>query len=207
MLKYTQYVIQGKVMGMRVVSGSRKGRPLQAVPGKGTRPTVDKVKESVFNMIGPFFEGGVALDLYAGTGGLGIEALSRGIDKVIFVDANRKAIDVIHKNLADTHFSEQAEVYKNDSSRALKALIKREIPFNLVFLDPPYKEQKIESEIAILFDHHLLAPGAFIVAETDAEVILRESIGLVHKTKEVEYGNTRITIYQFQAQAEGEVVE
>ena len=98
---------------MRVISGSRKGRPLQAVPGKGTRPTVDKVKESVFNMIGPFFEGGIALDLYAGTGGLGIEALSRGIDKVIFVDANRKAIDVIHKNLADTQFSEQAEVYKS----------------------------------------------------------------------------------------------
>jgi 16S rRNA (guanine966-N2)-methyltransferase len=190
---------------MRVISGSRKGTSLTAVSGKSTRPTVDKVKESIFNMIGPYFDGGVALDLYAGTGGLGIEALSRGVTRAIFVDSNRKAIDVIKENLQVTHFQEQAEIYKNDATRALKALIKRGLKFDLVFLDPPYAEQKVESEIAILADHQLLNPSAMIVVETDAEVLLAEKVGRVEKVKEVEYGNTRITVYQFEEKpGEGE---
>ncbi|WP_209808811.1 16S rRNA (guanine(966)-N(2))-methyltransferase RsmD [Ammoniphilus resinae] len=181
---------------MRVISGTCKGRPLLAVPGKGTRPTVDKVKESIFNMIGPYFEGGTALDLYAGTGGLGIEALSRGIDKVIFVDINRKAIDIIKQNLQSTGFGDKAEVYKNDSHRALKALIKRGLKFDFIFLDPPYAEQKVETELAVLYDYQLLNPNASIVVETDASVELVERVGRIEKVKETEYGNTKITVYQ-----------
>ncbi|WP_134700330.1 16S rRNA (guanine(966)-N(2))-methyltransferase RsmD [Ammoniphilus sp. YIM 78166] len=181
---------------MRVISGSQKGRPLLAVPGKGTRPTVDKVKESIFSMIGPYFQGGIVLDLYAGTGGLGIEALSRGMEKGIFVDLDRKAIEVIKENLERTGFQGQAEVYKNESGRALKALIKRGIKLDLVFLDPPYAHQRIESEIAAMHDHGLLQSGAYIVAETDAEVRFSSQIGAVHRIKEVEYGNTRVTVFQ-----------
>ena len=77
---------------MRVVSGSAKGRPLKAVPGNGTRPTTDKVKEALFSMIGPYFEGGTALDLFAGSGGLGIEALSRGMDKAVLLIWNPKVL-------------------------------------------------------------------------------------------------------------------
>ena len=84
---------------MRVVSGICKGRALKAVPGNTTRPTTDKVKEALFNMIGPYFEGGIGLDLFAGSGGLGIEALSRGLDKVIFIDRDGKAIQTIHENI------------------------------------------------------------------------------------------------------------
>ena len=84
---------------MRVVSGVCKGRPLKAVPGNTTRPTTDKVKEALFNMIGPYFEGGIGLDLFAGSGGLGLEALSRGLDKVVFVDRDTKAIQTIHENI------------------------------------------------------------------------------------------------------------
>ena len=80
---------------MRVVSGKCKGHPLKAVPGSSTRPTTDKVKESIFNIIGPYFEGGQALDLFAGSGGLGIEALSRGMDKAIFVDREYKAVATV----------------------------------------------------------------------------------------------------------------
>ena len=110
---------------MRVVSGKCEGHPLKAVPGNTTRPTTDKVKESIFNMIGPYFDGGVALDLFGGSGGLGIEAISRGIDKAIFVDRDNKAIKVIHQNLESCRIQEQAEVYRNDAERAIKALIKR----------------------------------------------------------------------------------
>jgi 16S rRNA (guanine966-N2)-methyltransferase len=181
---------------MRVVSGSKKGHPLQAVPGKGTRPTVDKVKESVFNMIGPYFNGGSALDLYAGTGGLGIEALSRGMDRCIFVDANRRAVTVVRDNLSSTGLKEQAEVFCNDANRALKALIKRELSFDVVFLDPPYAEQEIESQIAIMDVHSLLHEGSLVVAEHSSADILPENIGSVVKIKETEYGQTTITVFR-----------
>lgn len=184
---------------MRVISGQHKGRPLAAVPGKGTRPTTDKVKESIFNMIGPYFEGGIALDLYAGTGGLGIEALSRGIERTIFIDIEQKAISVIKQNLASLNLTEQAEVYRNDSDRALKVLAKRDVQFALVFLDPPYAKQKLEAEIRLLQDLNLLAPGARIVTEHDTEFSLQETIGSCIQERSVSYGDTTISIYQFEA--------
>src|SRR4051794_41215753 len=98
---------------MRVVSGSSKGKTLKAVPGSTTRPTTDKVKEALFNMIGPYFDGGIGLDLFAGSGGLGIEGLSRGLEKVIFIDRDAKAIQVIHENIKSCHFEEKTEVYRN----------------------------------------------------------------------------------------------
>src|SRR4051794_16080351 len=112
---------------MRVVSGSCKGKVLKAVPGNSTRPTTDKVKEAMFNIIGPYFDGGIGLDLFAGSGGLGIEALSRGLDKVIFVDRDGKAIQTIHDNIHSCQFDDKVEVYRNDAERATKAVIKREL--------------------------------------------------------------------------------
>ena len=117
------------VIVLRVVSGICKGRPLKAVPGNTTRPTTDKVKEALFNMIGPYFNGGIGLDLFAGSGGLGIEAQSRGLDKVIFIDRDSKAIQVIRENIKSCSFDEKIEVYRNDAVRALKTLIKKKIGF------------------------------------------------------------------------------
>ena len=109
---------------MRVVSGNCKGKALKAVPGNSTRPTTDKVKEAMFNMIGPYFDGGIGLDLFAGSGGLGIEALSRGLDKMIFVDRDGKAIHTIRDNIHSCGFDDRVEIYRNDAERAIKALIK-----------------------------------------------------------------------------------
>ena len=108
---------------VRVVSGSAKGRPLKAVPGMGTRPTTDKVKEAIFSMIGPYFDGGTVLDLFAGTGGLAIEALSRGMERAVLVDMDPKSIETIRANLKATKMEGQAEVYRNDAVRALKAAV------------------------------------------------------------------------------------
>src|SRR6478752_9448695 len=112
-------------MYVRVVSGICKGRPLKAVPGNSTRPTTDKVKEAMFNMIGPYFNGGIGLDLFAGSGSLGIEALSRGLEKVIFVDRDAKAIQIIQENIHNCKIVDAVEVYRNDALRAMKAIIKR----------------------------------------------------------------------------------
>ena len=107
---------------MRVISGERKGMRIKAVPGDQTRPTTDKVKESLFNVIGPYFDGGKALDLFAGSGGLGIEALSRGCDEAVFVDQHFKAIQTIKENLETTRFTERSRVLKKDVTVALSEL-------------------------------------------------------------------------------------
>ncbi|WP_209125483.1 16S rRNA (guanine(966)-N(2))-methyltransferase RsmD [Alkalihalobacillus sp. BA299] len=183
---------------MRVISGEKKGQPLKAVPGTTTRPTTDKVKESIFNIIGPYFNGGLVLDLYGGSGNLGIEALSRGVEKAIFVDQNRKAVDVIKENLNLCSFLDRAEVYRNDAKRALKALIKRELSFTYIFLDPPYAEQKIESEISIIHDFYLLEKGGTIIAEHDASIQLAETIGAFSCKRREVYGDTAISFYLYE---------
>ncbi|USG67727.1 16S rRNA (guanine(966)-N(2))-methyltransferase RsmD [Brevibacillus ruminantium] len=187
---------------MRVISGDHRGRKLAAVPGKGTRPTTDKIKESIFNMIGPYFSGGWALDLYAGTGGLGIEALSRGTDKCVFVERDPKAFGIVKQNVAACRLEERAELYRIDAARALKQLSKRNIAFDLVFLDPPYAHQQIADEIRQLQEGSMLAADAWVVAEHDSGLRLPEEIGGCYADRVSTYGETTITIYRFGGNSE-----
>ncbi|SQJ10118.1 Methyltransferase [Staphylococcus auricularis] len=119
---------------MRVIAGIHKSKPLNSLEGRNTRPTMDKVKEGIFNSL--FDISGQGLDLFAGSGALGIEALSRGMERMIFVDQNFKAVQVIKSNLKKLEIEDQAEVYKNNAARALKALSKRDIQFDLIFFRP-----------------------------------------------------------------------
>ncbi|MNJ43084.1 Ribosomal RNA small subunit methyltransferase D [compost metagenome] len=190
---------------MRVISGSARGRHLKAVPGNGTRPTTDKVKEALFSIIGPFFEGGNVLDLFAGTGGLGIEALSRGMEHAIFIDLEPKSIATIHDNLKVTKLSDQAEVFKNDAKRALKLLSKREMKFELVFLDPPYRLKHGDELMEQMAELGLLTQDATIVLEHDAGYTYPEQIGGFQMWRKAEYGDAAISIYSYdlhQGQAE-----
>ncbi|MFS0654227.1 16S rRNA (guanine(966)-N(2))-methyltransferase RsmD [Bacillus sp. 179-C3.3 HS] len=181
---------------MRVISGTRKGRSLKAVPGQSTRPTTDKVKESIFNMIGPYFEGGRALDLFAGSGGLGIEALSRGFDHCIFVDRDMKAIQTIKGNLSQLALTDQSEVFRNDAKRALAAVVKREESFQAIFLDPPYKDQKLKDLLDTIDEHALLTDDGVIVCEHDKGVDLPHEAGLLEIARQELYGMTGVTIYR-----------
>lgn len=180
---------------MRVVSGTCKGRPLKAVPGTSTRPTTDKVKEAIFNIVGPYFEGGMGLDLFAGSGGLGIEALSRGLDKVIFIDRDGKAIQTIHQNLKSCGFEEKNEVFRNDADRALKAIKKRELSFDMIFLDPPYKKQQLLSLLEKFDEEKLLNDNGIIVCEHGHDVKLPQTVGNLVQTKQETYGVISISIY------------
>lgn len=186
-------------MVLRVISGESKGITLKAVPGNGTRPTTDKVKESIFNMIGPYFDGGLALDLYAGSGGLGIEGLSRGLDSVIFVDSNKQAIQTIHTNLKASRLEEKAEVYRTDAQRALKAVVKRNLSFHYIFLDPPYAKQKLEEHLLFIDHEHLLATNGVIVLEYASSVSLPHSVGKLSETRIESYGDTTIAIWSHQS--------
>lgn len=183
---------------MRVVSGSAKGRPLKAVPGTGTRPTTDKVKEALFSMIGPYFDGGTALDLFAGSGGLGIEALSRGVDKAVFVDLEPKSIETIRANLKATKLEDQAAVYRNDAGRALKALAKRGTRFDLVFLDPPYRMKNGDELMQTMHDLELLEPEATIVLEYESKYEYPQQFGPFEQTRKSVYGETAVSIYRYE---------
>jgi len=188
---------KGEVM-MRVIAGTCKARPLKPVPGRSTRPTTDKVKETLFNIIGPYFDGGQVLDLYGGTGGLGIEALSRGMEKAVFTDMSGAAIRTIKENLQICGFTDQAEVYRMEAGKALTLLGKREEKFNLIFLDPPYAKAHFERDFASIIKYQLLTGGGMIIAEHDAKIFLPEEWenAIVQWRREVYQGYTAITFYQ-----------
>jgi 16S rRNA (guanine966-N2)-methyltransferase len=181
---------------MRVIAGECKGRQLKPVPGRTTRPTTDKVKESIFNMIGPFFDGGLGLDLYSGSGGLGLEGLSRGLDKVIFVDRDPKAIGRVKWNISQCGFHEKAEVYRNNAQLALKAVMKRGLQFRIIFLDPPYFKQKLTADLETIGENNLLEDRGIIVVEHHTEVTLPETAGSLQLKQEETYGGkTVVSIY------------
>lgn len=181
---------------MRVISGSAKGRPLKAVPGMRTRPTTDKVKEAIFSMIGPYFTGGKVLDLFAGTGGLAIEALSRGMDRAVLIDREPKAVETIRSNVQQAGMSEQVEIYRNDATRALAVMAKRGLKFDLVFLDPPYKLKNMDEIILTMEDQQLLEESAVVIIEHDADCTYDTEIGTFHCTRRAEYGEVAVSVYR-----------
>lgn len=123
---------------MRIIAGKHKGRQIKPVTGLKTRPTGDKIKEAIFHQIGPFFDGGYCLDLFAGSGSLGIEAMSRGMDHVVFIDKSQEAVRTIRKNIELLQMENECEIYRNDAFRALQKLEEKEMQFDLILLDPPY---------------------------------------------------------------------
>jgi 16S rRNA (guanine966-N2)-methyltransferase len=182
---------------MRVISGTCKGRPLKAVPGMTTRPTTDKVKESLFNIVGPYFEGGAVLDLFSGSGSLGLEALSRGMEKGVFVDKDSKAIQIIKTNISACKFENQAEVHRSDALRSLKALGKRKAQFDLIFMDPPYKiATMIPAIIEEIESAELLAEDGMIICEHGEELTLPEKIGDFTKFRVEKYGITAVSFFE-----------
>lgn len=190
---------------MRVVSGTAKGRPLKSVPGTGTRPTTDKVKEAIFSMIGPYFDGGDCLDLFAGTGGLGIEALSRGIGSAVFIDKEPKSIDTVRENLKTAKLEEQAEIYRNDANKALFALEKRGRKFDLVFLDPPYRHKFGDELMTMMIAKGLLREGAVIVLEHESGYEYPELIPGFIQLRHAVYGETAVSIYRYESGADTDI--
>ena len=183
---------------MRVISGTRKGLPLKAVPGTNTRPTTDKVKESIFNMIGPYFNGGTAVDLFAGSGGLGIESLSRGIETCIFIEKDYKAIQTINENLKKCRLEDASEIYKIDASRAVKAFEKRALSIELLFVDPPYSKTPFYNSVGEIVEKGLMSETGTIVCEHEKMVDLPDAYGEFQLSRRENYGGTVISIYRYQ---------
>ncbi|MDV5973038.1 UNVERIFIED_CONTAM: 16S rRNA (guanine(966)-N(2))-methyltransferase RsmD [Streptococcus canis] len=177
---------------MRIVSGEFGGRPLKTLDGKTTRPTSDKVRGAIFNMIGPYFDGGRVLDLFAGSGGLSIEAISRGMSAAVLVERDRRAQAIIQENIKMTKAEDQFALFKMEADRAIAQLTGQ---FDLVFLDPPYAKETIVATIEALVANNLLSEEVMVVCETDKSVVLPEEIGNLGIWKEKTYGISKVTVY------------
>ena len=186
---------------MRIIAGTYRSRRILAPEGTDTRPTLDKVREAVFSSLGGMFDGGVFLDLYAGSGANGLEALSRGCAKAVFCDYSGKACAVIKKNIEVLGVQGQTEVFRMKDTALLKKLALQERKFRYVYLDPPYKGQKNVRIMELLQEYNLLEDDASVIIESAAEDHFPEEAGNLHKYKEAEYGTVRISYYRFRTQA------
>ena len=169
---------------MRIIAGKYAKRNLHTLKSNATRPTSDKVKGSLFNSLGQFFNGGRVLDLYAGSGALGIEAVSRGYDSAVLVDISGQACQIIRKNVELTKEEDRFRVLKCSDNRAIK-----------IFLDPPYAKQKIVKIMTKLLENDLLNDNALIVAETDEHDELPEVSGF-SIIKDHQLGRTKVKVYK-----------
>ncbi|EXJ22785.1 Ribosomal RNA small subunit methyltransferase D [Alkalibacterium sp. AK22] len=181
---------------MRVISGEYGGRRLKALKGQNTRPTTDKIKESLFHIIGPYFDGGKVLDLYSGSGSLGIEAVSRGMTQAYLVDSHPAAVAVIKENVEMTRETDKFTVWKKRDIQALEDLSDTGERFDLVLLDPPYAQQELKKVISRLVELNLLAETATVVCETDRHVSISQLNPKLSVSKEKVYGTSKITIIE-----------
>lgn len=178
-----------------MIAGTAKGRRIGSLPGRETRPTADRVKESLFNILGERVAGSRVLDLFAGTGNLGIEALSRGAHRAIFVDRDGRSAQLIRDNLVALGFADRAEVLALDAQAALARLAAAGEVFDLVFLDPPYEQDHLPPLLAALPAVGVLAPGGLVVAEHSRRDAIPETIGRLFLVRWRRYGDTILSFY------------
>ena len=180
---------------MRVISGKLKGRVIKGYNIEGTRPTMDRVKESVFGSIQDYVDSSVVLDLFAGSGNLGIEAISNGASKAYFIDNNKECIKTIKDNISTFKINEDCVVLQNDYKDALKYLGNMNIKFDIIFIDPPYKYNIKKELMSLIIDNGILNDGGIIVFEyqLDEELDIIEYFELIKSKK---YGDKYISIYR-----------
>lgn len=177
---------------MRVITGFARGRRLLTPPDSAVRPTTDKVKESLFNIIRFDLPDSVVLDLFAGTGQLGIEAISGGAAKAVFVDSSKKSLELVKKNLEICLFSDKAQSFLSD---AFDFLANTALKFDIVFLDPPYHKELCLKALEGL--SHVLNDGALVICETQADEILPEKIDGIELCREYKYSTIKLTVYKY----------
>ena len=179
---------------MRIITGKARGVRLATLSGENTRPTSERAKEAVFSMLQFEIQGKEVLDLFAGSGQMGLEALSRGAERAVLCDRARDAVEIIRANATKTRLLPQCEILCMDYQVALRSF-RHKRRFDLVFLDPPYKTNYLESALILLLKHQLLAPNAIIVCETDSHEVLPEVID-GFTSRRYKYGKIALTIYR-----------
>ena len=181
---------------MRVIAGKFRSRRIISPQGVTTRPTSDRLRETLFNVVAPRVEDSVWIDLFAGSGAVGLEALSRGARTVYFVESSSRAVGVIRKNLAELEIEEGYEVLEREAATALRMLDAQAIACDFCFLDPPYRKiNDYEQTLGFLSQSRLLAPDSQVIAEHDKHFDPGEAFGALRRTRVLRQGDAVLSFY------------
>jgi 16S rRNA (guanine966-N2)-methyltransferase len=181
---------------MRVIAGKYRSRTLRSLKGQALRPTSDRLRETLFNILGAEVSGTTFIDLYAGTGAVGIEALSRGARHVIFVEQHAPSAALIRRNLESLGISAEAEILSTSVARGIERLEARNVHAHFIFLDPPYAaDAEYESTLEALGESSIVAPGARVVVEHLRKRELPDRAGELELTRVVEQGDAALSFY------------
>jgi len=177
---------------MRIIAGKAGSINLKSINNSNTRPTLDRVKEAMFSMLIPYIQNAVVLDLFAGFGGLGLEAVSRGASEAVLVERSRKNIEVIKENISLCNFEKEVKVIRDDVFDFLKSNNKK---FDIILMDPPYKKEFGEKLLKRIKKNHILKNNGIIVIEHSKKENLKSQNNLV-KIKDKKYGDTKLTVFE-----------
>jgi 16S rRNA (guanine(966)-N(2))-methyltransferase RsmD len=181
---------------MRIIAGKYKSRKLAAPSGMDTRPTSDRLRETLFNVVAPAIADSVWLDLFAGTGAVGIEALSRGARMAYFLESSKRAARILRENLASLGIEEGYEVIERDAALGLRMLDSQAVACDFCFLDPPYRKmEEYEQVLGFLSQSRLLAPNAQVIAEHDKHFDPGERFGSLARRRKLQQGDAVLSFY------------
>lgn len=180
---------------MRIIAGEAKGKRIECRKGNDTRPTQDSVKESLFSIIAPYIPEARFLDLFSGTGNIALEALSRGAKRAVMIEKDQEALKYIIKNINNLGYENRSRAYKNDVIRAIEILGRKGEKFDIIFMDPPYKDEVCSKVIESIVKANLLDEKGLIICEHHIFEKMPEEIKGLKKTDEREYRKKAITFY------------
>ncbi|MGL5176196.1 MAG: 16S rRNA (guanine(966)-N(2))-methyltransferase RsmD [Cetobacterium sp.] len=180
---------------MRIIAGEAKGKRLECRKGVDTRPTQDSIKESLFSIIAPYITDARFLDLFSGTGNIALEALSRGAKRAVMIEKDQEALKYIIKNINNLGYENKSRAYKNEVLRAVEILGRKGEKFDIIFMDPPYKDEVCERVMRAISKANLLAEDGLIICEHHMFEDMAEEVGEFRKTDERKYGKKVVTFY------------
>lgn len=182
---------------MRIIAGKARGRKLLSPEGMGTRPTLDRIKESIFNIIQGKVSGAKVIDVFAGTGSLGLEAASRGAEKCYLIDKGDVTFSLLKQNIENLKFEDCCEAFRLDSYEALRRFSNNGEIFDLIFIDPPYCKEMIPEAVELITKGNLLKEDGLIVTKIDTIEEIYKGNGIINLYDVRKYGNTTVCFYDF----------
>ena len=182
---------------MRIIAGEAKNRIIKTRKGFDTRPTLESVKESLFSIIAPYIEGSIFLDLFSGSGSISLEAISRGAKRAVMIEKDGEALKYIIENIDNLGFSDRCRAYTNDVIRAIEILGRKNEKFDIIFLDPPYKENISTKTIEKISEENLLERDGIIISEHSMYEKMSDKIGNFVKYDERDYNKKVVSFYRF----------
>jgi 16S rRNA (guanine(966)-N(2))-methyltransferase RsmD len=197
MIKYYENWLKWRNKHMRIIAGSARGRKILSPIGMGTRPTLDRIKESMFSIIQNKISGSVVVDMFSGTGSLGLEAASRGADMCYLIDMGDTTFEMLQNNVDNLKFNDKCKCFKGDTYKYMQQFADEKIIFDLIFIDPPYAKDMIPPAIEIIAKNGLLSKDGLIVCKIDSAEEVYHGNSIINLSDLRKYGNTTVLIYEY----------